>query len=566
MGFDVLTLISGPKDEDAPPFTHDGVMVVCDGVTSGGYPVTFGGRTCSAGWFASRIVSCASHRFLSENRDAILDDPSPESLSRFSEALHDRIMVFLEAFDRIAHVTESTGAKTGNTWMLPTTLAAAVARERDGGVEAICLWVGDSRVYCMTDKGLRQLTKDDLDVDQDAMENLADDSPLSQVVGLGREFTVHAKHFRLRGRCFLFAATDGVFGYLHTPMHMEDLISHGSDKGIGEAVRSRLDGVTGDDATLAGAVFGFGSDKEYFSTMSERNAEHRERYLKPLDFLNDLDVMVRERVALRRQPVSDETVRRMDELAGEIRTLRARRDVETRRLWELYKADYMGENEVGQPRTMTYAIVNGQDLITTVHLGNEETLSRLQHKVIYGLDTRALMPCELMVDRTCNVIRYVYRDAKRHRKQLMKRCSDEKGCLEALSELMDALVWMHAAGIYCNGVGSEDLVQFHGRARVMNRSILRELPADAEARMTAISCETAGIAQAVMGMHTESSVILERLRSLAVTEPLTPESVKDMILAATGSALQECRARDGKGMVCVTRGWSLKRPSKQTPR
>ena len=566
MSFDVLTLVSGPKDEDAPPFAHDGVMVVCDGVTSGGYPVTFGGRTCSAGWFASRIVSCATRRFLSENRDTILDDLSHESLSRFSESLHDRIVKFLEAFDRITHATESTGARAGNAWMLPTTMAAAVARERDGGVEAVCLWVGDSRVYCMTDKSLRQLTKDDLDVDQDAMENLADDSPLSQVVGLGREFTVHAKHFRLRDRCFLFAATDGVFGYLHTPMHMEDLISHGSDERIGEAVRGRLDGVTGDDATLAGAVFGFGSDKEYFSAMSGRNAELRERYLEPLGFLDDLDVMVRERVALRRQPVTDETVRRMDELAGEIRTLRARRDVETHRLWEQYKADYMGENEVRQPKTTTYVMVNGQDLVTTVHLSNDETLGRLQHKVVCGLDIRALMPCELMVDHTCNVIRYVYRDAKRHRRQLMGRCSDEKGCLEALSELMDALGWMHSAGICCDGVGSEDLVQFHGRARVMDRSILRELPTDAEARMTAISCGTASMAHAVVGMHTGSSTVLEKLRSLTTSEPLTPESVKDMILAISEGALQECRVRGGGGMVCVARGWSLKRPSRRPPR
>lgn len=154
----------------------------------------------------------------------------------------------------------------------PTTAAAALVRNSDQGTEVQCFWAGDSRVYLMNRAGLAQLTRDDVE-GTNAMSNLRSDGALTNVVAADREFVLHAGktlRFGDRDPYMIFAATDGCFGYLPTPMDFEDMILTCLLKAAGPMdFRHRLEesiGETaGDDYTLAFMSFGFGD----FRTMQE---------------------------------------------------------------------------------------------------------------------------------------------------------------------------------------------------------------------------------------------------------------------------------------------------------
>ena len=154
----------------------------------------------------------------------------------------------------------------------PTTAAAALVRNSEQGTEVQCFWAGDSRVYLMNREGLAQLTRDDVD-GTNAMSNLRSDGALTNVVAADREFVLHAgKKLRFGDKdpYMIFAATDGCFGYLPTPMDFEDMILTCLLKAEGPMdFRHRLEEsiseTAGDDYTLAFMSFGFGD----FRTMQE---------------------------------------------------------------------------------------------------------------------------------------------------------------------------------------------------------------------------------------------------------------------------------------------------------
>lgn len=58
------------------------------------------------------------------------------------------------------------------------------------------IWAGDSRAYVLKpDKGLIQLSKDDLKLDNDPFENLKNDSPLSNMICLENDFKLNHKTY-----------------------------------------------------------------------------------------------------------------------------------------------------------------------------------------------------------------------------------------------------------------------------------------------------------------------------------------------------------------------------------
>ena len=145
--------------------------------------------------------------------------------------------------------------------LLPTTLAAAVTAQQDGQIFADLYWAGDSRVYLLDKDGLAQLTEDDLEAG-DAFENLTDDSPMTNMVQLSQPFTIHQARLPVTGPCFLFAATDGCFGYLSTPMEFEYLLLYELMKAkTPEEWEARLIGrlgqIAADDCSISGTVIGF---------------------------------------------------------------------------------------------------------------------------------------------------------------------------------------------------------------------------------------------------------------------------------------------------------------------
>ena len=62
------------------------------------------------------------------------------------------------------------------------------------------MWAGDSRVYVLYEKGLLQMTVDDLDV-SDAMKNLSADGALTNVISSDGNYEVHGKIIGVRTTC-----------------------------------------------------------------------------------------------------------------------------------------------------------------------------------------------------------------------------------------------------------------------------------------------------------------------------------------------------------------------------
>ncbi len=157
--------------------------------------------------------------------------------------------------DKSGRITGSLGKS------FPTTVSAVSAKFNQGKIDACCLWAGDSRCYMLDEKGLHQLTQDDLD-GEDAMSNLTSDGIMTNVVNATAPFDIHQKNIRLDAPCVFFTATDGCFGYLKTPMAFENLL-------IGSlmeaqtpaewrvALNERMSAVAGDDYTLCVAVCGY---------------------------------------------------------------------------------------------------------------------------------------------------------------------------------------------------------------------------------------------------------------------------------------------------------------------
>ena len=168
----------------------------------------------------------------------------------------------------------------------PTTAAVVVTALGADQLNALCLWAGDSRCYLLDETGLKQLTDDDLD-GLDPMENLTSDGVLTNVISASKHFTVHQRAIGLRRPGFLFAATDGCFGYLSTPMEFEYLLL----KTLFEAssveqwernIDALLCGIAGDDYTLSGLSFGFGSLENMKALLQDRYRMLTETYIRGL--------------------------------------------------------------------------------------------------------------------------------------------------------------------------------------------------------------------------------------------------------------------------------------------
>ena len=171
----------------------------------------------------------------------------------------------------------------------PTTACIALAEEKPGGViECEFMWVGDSRGYVLRPDGLRQLTRDDLRTDEDAFNNLYVDSPLSNVVNGMGDYIINSRKVNVAGTAVVFAATDGTFGYLPSPMHYEWMVLDAMMKADSfENWRENLigitDSVTADDSTYMMAVFGWRDFADMREAFAGRHASLEERLMAAQD-------------------------------------------------------------------------------------------------------------------------------------------------------------------------------------------------------------------------------------------------------------------------------------------
>ncbi|MEU3375281.1 serine/threonine protein phosphatase [Streptomyces sp. NPDC006660] len=266
--------------EDAEPFvahhweSRQGLLAVFDGSGGAGSAPAWqspAGARRTGAWVGARVARLATDCWF---RELTLDaeQAGPESL-------HGYLEWFLSK-------APQRRSKIGGTMrrQLPTTVAGVHYQLNDDGfVELQALWAGDSRAYALHPRdGLQVLTRDHTR-ESDALELLRSDPPMTNLVSADRTFVIDSQRlapFALP--LVLVAATDGFFGYVHTPgdfeaVLLETLVRAEDEQEWADLVCREVRRYTADDASLALVALGHQSFAALRDLYAPRLVELRER-------------------------------------------------------------------------------------------------------------------------------------------------------------------------------------------------------------------------------------------------------------------------------------------------
>ena len=255
------------------------VACVCDGCGGAGARKYAAFNSKTGAYLASRIVTgtirdCAYEGLFVNNSEVVTDTLK----TRINSNL---LLVKTES-------ETQKGLKGSLTKEFPTTLAAVLTRESNKNIIQVqCLWAGDSRCYLLCSSGLRQLTFDDLDI-QDAMDNLTADGVMTNVISLSKDYCIHSRVFEIEKPFIVFAATDGCFSYYSTPMEYEYsiiccLLKADSARDWEELLKKEIALVSGDDYTMTGFAFGFEDLKKLQTAFAPRKNQLYAEYVRIMD-------------------------------------------------------------------------------------------------------------------------------------------------------------------------------------------------------------------------------------------------------------------------------------------
>ncbi|MCO5968315.1 hypothetical protein [Actinoallomurus soli] len=245
--------------EDAEPlFAHhlptaQGVTGVFDGAAGAGASAAYepgDGTVRNGAWVGSRTARAAVESWF---RGHVEHGTAPDA-----ESLRRRADEFLTSM-RPSSRSKIIGTVRKD---LPTTMAVAQYELRQGQAHCRALWAGDSRVYALTPRaGLQALTRDHT-AETDALEQLRQDPPMTNLLSAGRPFEVDVNTLTVGLPCVLVTATDGFFGYVPAPAYFEwhllDTLGQAHDEGNwGLLLARRVMGYTADDASLSVVALGF---------------------------------------------------------------------------------------------------------------------------------------------------------------------------------------------------------------------------------------------------------------------------------------------------------------------
>lgn len=251
--------------EDAPPLLimkgNACAVGVFDGMGGSGAALCesdFGDDYTKA-YVASRIVASSVDDFL--NNHLPTDDASAEDL---------KVVIKRRLDDEQEKYPPKTKSSLRSKLVreYPTTLAIVTLQEQDMGLRVDSYWAGDSRCYLWTKDGFFQISKDDLEEENDPMDNLRNDAAISNCICGDRIFQINHKQFDIKKNpVIIICATDGCFGYFPTPMHFEFILKRSlqeaKDKSDWqERIEKSIQKVTGDDASLALIGIGFDNFKQ----------------------------------------------------------------------------------------------------------------------------------------------------------------------------------------------------------------------------------------------------------------------------------------------------------------
>lgn len=260
--------------EDAPPLLMikgtSCAVCVFDGMGGAGAATCESeyGKDYTKAYVASRIVASATEMYLANHLGT--DDITIEGLKAVIK------QKLKEEQEKFPPQTKSM-LRSKLVREYPTTMALVTLTESEDEVRIDSYWAGDSHCYLWTRKGFFQISKDDLEEDNDPMRNLRNDAAISNCICADRDFLINHKQIVLsKEPVAILTATDGCFGYFPTPMHFEDMLKRCLKKAKDEDdwknyVINHIQEVTGDDTSLSLIGVGFESFGVFKNIMSAQS-------------------------------------------------------------------------------------------------------------------------------------------------------------------------------------------------------------------------------------------------------------------------------------------------------
>lgn len=275
--------------EDAVPFlsaqkNKTGLISVFDGLGgSGSTKYQDETRTRTGAWLASRESNEALKKFY--NRQT----PTFVVTADLVMQLKQELVQHLETKFGAVHAVESA-LQSRMLKVFPTTIASVFYTATSQHCTVDVVWAGDSRIYCLTAHGLQQLTRDDVEPSNStSLVTMMRDAPITNCVQARAPFTLHHHQYTLSLPCFLFAMTDGCYGYVESPMHLEyrllNALCNSSTIGEwGDSVNNMLQTVAQDDYSMGTVCLGWNTFADVRHTMRSRYQELQD-YLAPMQQL-----------------------------------------------------------------------------------------------------------------------------------------------------------------------------------------------------------------------------------------------------------------------------------------
>ena len=288
-------------------------------------------------YLASRCVKDAVNEYLdkeisSEERD---DLPIDKLKKKIIENLGEKL---------VRHPQKNKSSlRSSLIRIFPTTIALCSCKlDKDNKkCDIQSIWAGDSRNYILNSSGLYQISIDDLTKDLDPMQNLREDSPLSNYVCLEQDFKLNCKKVQVEAPCCIISATDGCFGYYPSPMHFERMLFEmiKDSKNIEEwtkKIKAEIEKVTGDDFSFSIWMVGADSFCSFKKKTDKDNAlSNRRKSIKT--FCERESNCKNKRISLEKEKREHEIKEK--ELCDELGKI----EEDLNKQWEKDKERYMGK-------------------------------------------------------------------------------------------------------------------------------------------------------------------------------------------------------------------------------
>ena len=202
--------------EDAPP-----LLVIKDDAVGVGVFDGMGGAgaaTCMSDFGEGYTKAYVASRIVEKEVENLFDESlGKEYIS--SDMLKERILQRLKKEQETFPPTTKSMLRSKLVRDYPTTMAVISLRRTNTDLQIDSFWAGDSHCYLWTRKGFYQISKDDLEEDNDPMENLRNDAAISNCICADRDFRINHEQISLsKEPVVILSATDGCFGYFPTPI------------------------------------------------------------------------------------------------------------------------------------------------------------------------------------------------------------------------------------------------------------------------------------------------------------------------------------------------------------